>query len=559
VSREQSARPSTADDTADTRLLSRDFTPTRPVPALATTTRVGSPVDAMRLDEVGRIHLFARMIIPLSLLGFVLVPLLRGDSVAKNIFLGSLTVVFVTYVWLFFVTRSPDTYKDLHVAIVSQVQGLASHGAAYFFGVFGPYPALAAVGIYVFSLGSSMRISVAGYINLALGHGLLAALIMSGTLADRGLVRADYLGMREQVALQLCVQAVFLICLLLGRMGRKRTEHALEELEQAVHAVAQREALLNEAKGELARAIWVGGPGRYTDQVVGSYRLGVVVGRGGMGVVYEAEHVEDRSPAAVKLLHDVGDNDQMRQFVREATAAGALDSPNVVSVLEVSEPDSPLPYLAMERLVGEDLGEILRERPSLPISEVTDMVHAVAAGLQAAQDAAIVHRDLKPQNIFRALGTDGSVEWKILDFGVSKISAEAGTLTRGHVIGTPAYMPPEQASSGRVDARADLYSLAVITYRALTGSPPFSGRGVPQVLYDVVHRMPERPTTLAPDLPWDIDAVLAIGMAKRPKNRFTSARVFAAALSQAADGRLDPDSRERANALIERHPWDSVR
>lgn len=549
-------RPTSVDDTADTRLLARDPDSSS---TLTPVTRVDSPVDVMRLDEVGRLHLFARMIVPLSVIGFALVPLLDGDELAELIFLGSCTVVFISYSWLYWVTRSPDTYRDLHISAVSNIQALASHGAAYFFGVFGPYPALAAVGIYVFSLGSKSRHPLVSYLNLAIGQAILAALIITGTLDDRGLIRADYLGVREQIALQGCIQAVFLISYLLGRVGRGRTVIAIEQLEHAVHAIAQREALLNEAKGELARAVWVGGPGRYTDQVVGSYRLGVVVGRGGMGVVYEAVHIEDGSPAAVKLLHDIGDGAQMRQLVREATAAGALESPNVVHILEVSDDDSPLPYLAMERLVGEDLGEILRERPALPIREVTEMVHAVASGLQVAQDAGIVHRDLKPQNIFRARDQDGSAVWKILDFGVSKVAQDPGTLTRGHVIGTPAYMPPEQASGAKVDARADIYSLAVIAYRALTGIPPFSGRGVPKVLYDVVHRMPERPTTLVPDLPWDIDAVLAIGMAKRPKNRFPSARVFASALSRAANGQLDPDSRERATALIERHPWDSVR
>src|SRR5688572_14487396 len=185
----------------------------------------------------------------------------------------------------------------------------------------------------------------------------------------------------------------------------------------------------------------------------------------------------------------------------------------------------------MERLTGVDLAGHLRERGRLDLDETIEMARQLAAGLEAARKAGIVHRDLKPQNVFRI---DGPVPtWKILDFGVSKLVGHGGTLTQGHVIGTPQYMAPEQARGEEVDHRADVYALAAIVYRCLTGRPPFGGAGVPQILYAVVHTLPPRPSSLA-ELPPGADDVLARGLAKRPGDRFADATAFAAALARLA-------------------------
>src|ERR1043166_9126885 len=142
---------------------------------------------------------------------------------------------------------------------------------------------------------------------------------------------------------------------------------------------------------------------------------------------------------------------------------------------------------------------------------------------------------------------------KILDFGVSKAGG-TGTLTKGHVIGTPAYMAPEQARGEDVDHRADVYSLAAILYRAVTGHPAFTGKDVPSTLYDVVYRVPTQPSILA-NVPADVDRVLAIGLAKDPRDRFTTAVELAAWFAAAADGGLTPDQRRRADDVIARYPW----
>jgi serine/threonine-protein kinase len=313
---------------------------------------------------------------------------------------------------------------------------------------------------------------------------------------------------------------------------------SIERFEEAVRDVAQREALLNEARQELERAAWVGGPGRFTEQNLGSFKLGLIIGRGAMGEVYEGFHNDTGEGAAIKLLHRnvLSDAGQVVRFAREAEAVSRLDSPHVVKVLEVGDATSPIPYIAMERMVGDDLASELRSRRKLPFDEVVDLIQQVARGIDAAADAGIVHRDLKPQNLFYHRSPDGAGCWKILDFGVSKLADGTGTLTRGRVVGTPTYMAPEQARGKDVDSRADVYALGAIAYRSLTGHPCFTGREVPQILYDVVHKMPTQPTRLAPELPAAVDAVLAVALAKRPGDRYARATDLARALAA-----IDPE------------------
>src|SRR5205807_5440926 len=143
--------------------------------------------------------------------------------------------------------------------------------------------------------------------------------------------------------------------------------------------------------------------------------------------------------------------------------------------------------------------------------------------------------------------------WKVLDFGVSKLES-SGTLTRGHIIGTPGYMAPEQARGGDVGPGADVFSLAVIAYRALTGRPALAGRDMPRVLFDVCYVQPMQPSKLVA-LPDDVERVLALGMAKEPAQRLGSAAEFAAGLRAAFAGRLDGMLRHRADALLRKEPW----
>jgi serine/threonine-protein kinase len=354
----------------------------------------------------------------------------------------------------------------------------------------------------------------------------------------------------------LLIQSTCIAAFYLARSLRQSSLRSLEKLDQAIRGIAQREALLAEARAEMEEVAQIGGPGRYTDQLVGGYRLGVVIGRGAMGEVYEASHEETGRIAAAKLLHprSLTDRSTVERFLRELRIAASLDVPNVVEVLEIPEPNAPIPYLIMERLRGDSLADVLRESPRLPAREVAAIVREVGRGLRAAHAAGIVHRDLKPHNLFRHQPADGRPVWKVLDFGVSKLMDQSGTLTQGAVVGTPGYMAPEQARGEEVDARCDLYGLGAICYRALTGRPPFSGSDVPTLLYAVVYDMPPRPSSVAP-LPAAFDDVLAVAIAKPADRRFADPDQLADAIEAAADDRIDGDLRSRAATLRVDNPW----
>src|SRR5690606_4808532 len=262
----------------------------------------------------------------------------------------------------------------------------------------------------------------------------------------------------------------------------------LAELESAMRILGDREQALAEVADEAARQKRVN-EGRWTNQRLGSYRLGLVLGRGGMGEVYEATGA-DGSPAAVKLLNarSTSSSAIVERFHREMDVAARLESPHIVRVFEVSPPDAPVPYIAMERLHGIDLATRLRDENHnrMPSDELVVLLDQVARGLEVARLAGVVHRDLKPHNLFHH---DGAV-WKILDFGVSKVLDSEGTLTGDGIVGTPQYMAPEQASGGHVTHLADVYALGAIAYRCLTGRSPFKGKELAELVYQVVHTSP---------------------------------------------------------------------
>jgi len=350
---------------------------------------------------------------------------------------------------------------------------------------------------------------------------------------------------------------VFGLTFYLARAVQRAIVSSARRLEESTRALAQREALLDEARRELERVLEVGGPGRFTEQRLGAWELGVLCGRGAMGDVYVATHVGTGRRAAVKVLtrDSARDPDSVRRFLREARIAASIDVPNVVKVLEVGSDDAPVPFIAMELLEGRDLASILRKEKRLGLDELLPMLREIARGLDAAHAVGIVHRDLKPQNLYRADGPNGELVWKILDFGVSRIVDVDSSLTRGQAIGTPSYMSPEQARGGEVDQRADLFALGVLAYRAITGRPPFAGSEVPQILYRVVYGMPARASEIAA-VPAAVDDVLAVALAKRPEDRFATAGELVNALAAAfAEQAAPPEIRERAKRLTQRLPW----
>jgi len=514
-----------------------------------------SPIEAMHLEEVERTRVFLKFALGIVVAAVAGVWLAGGDLIAQLVVSGGCALVAVTALWLVYAFRTVAGFTTRRLTIGAVLIAIGAFGGVYYWGVVSPATALILYGIYFYSFGGNDRSTLGIYLWCAFLHGAMATAIGLGWIPDRSIIHAVDLPWRHELLTHLVVQFLYLCAFLTGRASRKTTLEAVSALEKAVRQVSQREALLAEARQELDRALKVGGPGRYTDQEVGSFRLGMLIGRGGMGEVYEAVSVHDGGIAAVKLLTPgtMSDLQHLRRFLREAEAAAKLDSPNVVAVLEVGTTAAEIPFLAMERLRGFDLAHHLRRRRRLSIAEVVTLVEQVGAGLEAARKAGVVHRDIKPNNLFLA-EKDGVLTWKVLDFGVSKLAGQSGTLTKGHVVGTPGYMAPEQARGEDVDWRADLYALAAITYRALTGHPPFTGKDVPSTLYDVVYKMPTQPSQLTP-LSVDVECVLAIGLAKVREARFQSAAEMAAALIAAARGELAGALRARGEAMLSKHPW----
>ena len=521
--------------------ISRTFG-SEPGRSLAGTT-VGSPIEALAHAEILGTRKFCYVGTVIAAGGAFAVTLLPGHVISTRIFLVAIATAVCGLMYLLRRTYRPATFhQGMGTAIGWYIPAIAVCGAIPYFGPFSPVAVLLVLGIYFTAMGASFRLAALIYATCALAQGVTGALVIAKVIEDPGFIYADYLSIKVQIICQCLVQLVLGGTFIVARAQRRSSLIALGELERAVRAVAQREALLEEAREELRRAVG-SGRGRFTDQTIGNYRLGDLIGRGAMGEVYEAVDPRVNQAVAVKMLSQasLGNAHHVERFLRELRTAATIDSPNVVRVLEIGE--QPLPHLVMERLRGRDLSAILRGKRALPTDRVVDLVRQVGAGITAAGAAGIIHRDLKPQNLFLSGST-----WKILDFGVSRLADTSDTLTAGHVVGTPAYMAPEQARGAAVDHRTDLYALAAIAYRVLTGVSPFSGGEVAETLYRVVHTAPRRPSSLA-TLPDEVDLVLAIGLAKDPDARFATAAEFAAAIAAAFAGTLDEDLRRRGQAL----------
>jgi serine/threonine-protein kinase len=305
--------------------------------------------------------------------------------------------------------------------------------------------------------------------------------------------------------------------------------------------------------------------------VAGKFELVRPLARGGMGAVWVARHLQLGMPVAVKFI-DVAAAaapDARSRFEREARAAVRIQSPHVVGILDHGV-DGETPYIAMELLEGEDLGRRLKRLGRLPPAVAAGLLDQIASGLQRAHEAGIVHRDLKPANIFLVLD-DGEDLVKILDFGIAKWfrDGEGASVTRtGELVGSPDYMSPEQVRGSRdVGPQADLWSLGVIFFRAVTGKVPFKGETVGDLLVRICGDPIPLPSRIAPDLPPPIDAFFARALARDRAQRFRSAiemaAAFRAALREAVGapdaswGAVDP---QLAGSLDPRaSPWGDIR
>src|SRR4051794_6069739 len=261
---------------------------------------------------------------------------------------------------------------------------------------------------------------------------------------------------------------------------------------------------------------------------VAGYRVDSVLGRGGMGVVYRAEHKHLGRPVALKLLAPGLIGDFRERFVRESRLAASLSHPNIVTVYDAGDAEGVL-WIAMQLIGGTDLRQLLRDEGKREPGEVVRVTNQVASALDAAHRAGLIHRDVKPGNI---LLEDGQAY--LSDFGLTKRMASRTDLTaKDDIVGTADYLAPEQIEGSGADGRVDQYALACVVYHSLTGSPPFEGDSDIHVLQAHLSDAPPRISERRADLPAEVDDVLAPARAQDPAERYPVTSDFALALSSA--------------------------
>jgi tRNA A-37 threonylcarbamoyl transferase component Bud32 len=274
---------------------------------------------------------------------------------------------------------------------------------------------------------------------------------------------------------------------------------------------------------------------RIDDEFAG-YRLVSLLGHGGMSIVYRAEHIGLERTVALKLLSpQLSDDEDFRErFQRESKVAAALEHPNVIPIYEAGEQDGVL-YIAMRYVEGADLKTRLKQDGPLDPRQVVSLVAQVAAALEAAHERGLIHRDVKPANILIAIGAgvERSDHAYLSDFGVAKNTAAAGLTKTGLFVGTADYASPEQIEGRPLDGRADVYSLGCVAYEALTGTPTYEKDSEVAMMYAHLLEPPPKPTEKRPDLPAEVDDVIAKAVAKSRDDRYERPSEFALALRQA--------------------------
>ncbi|MBX3156102.1 MAG: protein kinase [Deltaproteobacteria bacterium] len=257
------------------------------------------------------------------------------------------------------------------------------------------------------------------------------------------------------------------------------------------------------------------------------FQVQELIGQGGSGTIYRAEHVTLRRRVAIKVLHDELSRDDLavERFRREATTVAEIDNEHIVEIHDFGRtPDGRL-YLAMELLEGETLDAVLAREGKLSIERTADILIQVGEALMEAHAIGYVHRDLRPRNVYLANRRGKANFVKLLDFGLSKLvetDASAASTSLGMTFGDPRYMSPEQARGDRIDRRADIYQLGCVAYEVMTGAPPFSGSRVFDILTKQVTEAPAPLPTRRPGVPLWMEAAVAKMLAKDPENRFAT-------------------------------------
>jgi eukaryotic-like serine/threonine-protein kinase len=276
------------------------------------------------------------------------------------------------------------------------------------------------------------------------------------------------------------------------------------------------------------------------DLLAGKLRIERVIGRGGMGVVYCAQHELLGQRVAIKiLLPAVASNKEaVARFLNEARAAAGIEGEHVARVLDVATLDDGRPYMVIEYLDGADLAQVLEARGPLPVVETVDCVLQALEALAQAHARGIVHRDFKPSNLFVARRSDGTTLVKVLDFGIAKAAQplnvlENARMTRSNaVLGSPQYMSPEQLRNAKnVDPRADIWSTGLTLYELLTGAPPFAGESFGELFVAILEQSPAPIRDKRPDIDARLEAVVLRCLQREPGDRYQTVAELAQALA----------------------------
>jgi hypothetical protein len=282
---------------------------------------------------------------------------------------------------------------------------------------------------------------------------------------------------------------------------------------------------------------------------IGNFRVLEFLGGGSTALVFRAEEIALHTPVALKIMKPAenDDGESRQRFVREGKAAAGLEHDHIATVYQVSE-DRGIPFIVMRLLHGETLAQRLRTQPTLPIDVLLRIGREIALGLTAAHEKGLVHRDIKPPNIW--LESPGD-RVKILDFGLAEPTADAKSSRTGAIVGTPAYMSPEQARGAAADPRSDLYNLGCVLYRMAAGRPPLVADDPPALLRAVAREEPPLLLEFRPDAPPELAHLVARLLAKSPDDRPGSAAETAEALAKIVpdDGTRDP------HGFLPARPW----
>ena len=419
------------------------------------------------------------------------------------------------YAVMFQMARQPS-FDQARVSRAALALGPATVPLLLLFGTASLFVAFVIVGLLIHNMETQRRYALATSLSVAIPHLFLDIANSAGWMEAPGLWHRGPEELQTPLLDALALIGLYGLTIIVGQAYRQRHELSSKSLARSTAETAAQAAQARALRAELDHAMSIGQPGRYTDLKLGSYIVGVLIGRGGMGEVYAASHLDTRETqsAAVKVLRlrPSMTKGAVDTFVNEARALTSLDSPHIAKVLEVGEVSSGLPYIATERLSGQTLEQILTERPQLPPDELIALVTQVATGLAAAHRSGVVHRDVKPSNLWRT----NERQWKVLDFGVARLNEDDAL--GGSIVGTPRYMAPEQVHTPlHVDERADVYGLAAVTYRCLVGLPP-----------PAVDEPPVRPPSGVPKPVLD---VLDHALATAPDERTASVADFAGELT----------------------------